>query len=204
MYKAILFDMDGTIVDSVPAWHLTFNQVLTETGGKEITYERFADDVLGQSTEQDIEIFFPGLTEDKLISLYDKYFRTHLASVKLFPDTITTLDYLGSRGLKKAVVTNTPADLMNETLDSLGIKDRFEVILGGTDVEVGKPDPAMIHKACRMLGIAEEEALMVGDTMADIGAGRNAKVATCGIGVKEGDYRVDDLTGLISILESIE
>jgi HAD superfamily hydrolase (TIGR01549 family) len=202
MFKAVLFDLDGTVVDSVPAWHKTFNQALEYTGSAGISYKEFCDNILGQSTEQDIERFFPSITEEELIGLYDRFFPEHIPSVRLFPESMKVLDYLESKGLLKGIVTNTPRDLMLKTLEMVGVKDRFDVIVGGTDVSVGKPDPEMIHKACGILGLDEGEVLMVGDTVADMEAGRSAGCRTVGVGV-DGDWRIESLGGLLGLFEDL-
>ncbi len=195
--------MDGTIVDSVPAWHKTFNRVLDEVGGKKITLEEFCYDVLGQSTEKDIERFFPTLSDNELHDYYNKFFLEYIQEVRLFADSIKVLEYLESKKIVKGIVTNTPRDLMIKTLDLVDIRDWFEVILGGTDVTVGKPNPEMLHKACKMLDIDESEALMVGDTQADMGAGRSAGCFTLGIGV-DGDWRIESLSEMTGFLEKAE
>ncbi|MFH1403078.1 MAG: HAD family hydrolase [Candidatus Altiarchaeota archaeon] len=202
MFKAVLFDMDGTIVDSVPAWHKTFNMVLKHAGREEISYEYFCEDVLGQSTEYDIKRFFPMYTPEQLLGFYDRFFPENISEVKLFPESIEVIEYLKSRGLKVGIVTNTPRDLMFLTLEQVGLHDRFDVVLGGNDVSVGKPGPDIILKACEILGVGVGDALMVGDTTADTGAGRNAGCKTVGIGV-DGDWRVESLGEFIGIAKKL-
>lgn len=202
MFKAVLFDMDGTIVDSVPAWHNVFNQVLEKTGGEQMSYEYFCTEILGQSTQADVSRFFPTLSLEELMKLYDEFFPKNIGDVRLFPETLTVLDYLSHNNILKAVVTNTPRGLMLLTLKTLKITDMFDVILGGTDVSVGKPEPEMIHKACELLNVKESDALMVGDTSADMRAGQKAGCYTIGIGT-EGDARIEDLGELLPLLERL-
>ncbi|MFH1054777.1 MAG: HAD family hydrolase [Candidatus Altiarchaeota archaeon] len=200
--KAILFDMDGTIVDSIPAWHRTFNQVRGHTGQPGITYDEFCNGVLGESTSEDVRRFFPMLSEDELVRLYDRFFPQNMEGVRLFPDSLRILDYLESKGILKGIVTNTPRNLMDLTLKTVGLEDRFDVALGGDDVSVGKPDPEIVRKACQMLGLGTDETLMVGDTEADMGAGRNAGCKTVGIKMR-GDWRVESLGELTELLSRL-
>lgn len=200
--SAVLFDMDGTLVDSIPAWHRTFNQALGSQGGSPVSYEYFVSDILGQSTEADIARFFPKLKVDDLVHLYDMFFPQNLAAVKLFPSTLEVLDFLDARDIRKAVVTNTPRELMLMTLEKVGIADRFDVVVGGSDVSVGKPDPEMIHKCLGELGLSGDNVLLVGDTMSDVNAGLNSGVKTIGVGV-DGDWKIRSLSQLIPLLESL-
>lgn len=200
--KAVLFDMDGTVVDSVPAWYETFNQALEQTGGEKITYKRFCEDILGQSTTDDVTRFFPNISVEDLTSLYTDLFPKNIGSVKLFADTTDVLNYLKQNKILVGLVTNTPRDLMLLTLDTLKIRQRFDTILGGDDVSVGKPEPEMIHKACEVLGVAESETLMVGDTSADINSGGKAGCTTIGVKL-DGDWRIESLAELIPLLEAL-
>ena len=72
--KAVFFDMDGTLVDSIPAWHKTFNQALENQGSETVSYEFFCESVLGESTQEDISRFFPKLSVEELVNLYDDFF----------------------------------------------------------------------------------------------------------------------------------
>lgn len=200
--KAVLFDMDGTIVDSVPTWYKTFNQALEQTGGKLITFEYFCTEILGQSTEEDVRRFFPKLTSEQLAELYGQLFPDNIQSVQIFPETIFVLDYLEENGILKGVVTNTPSELMVLTLETLKIKDRFDVILGGNDVSIGKPAPEIIHKACKELKVKEKETIMVGDTKSDTEAGKKAGCHTIGVKTK-GDSTVGDLSELVHLLDKL-
>ena len=102
------------------------------------------------------------------------------------------LDFLDGLGIKKGIVTNTQRDLMDLTLKKVKLAERFDFLLSGSDVAVGKPDPEMIHKGCRTVGAAEGESLLIGDTPADIKAGTAAGVKTVGVGVK-GDWTIKSI-----------
>jgi len=200
--NAVLFDMDGTLVDSIPAWHMTFNQALESQGSEPVSFKAFTTDILGQSTQQDISRYFPKLTVDELVGLYDRFFPANVGHIRPFPNTSDVLDLLDEIGLKKGIVTNTPSELMLLTLDRAGIADRFDILLGGTDVSLGKPDPEMIHKALELMGLGGDQAVLVGDTLADMDAGKNSGVATIGIGVP-GDWSIDSLEGLPDVIGDI-
>jgi HAD superfamily hydrolase (TIGR01509 family) len=197
--KAVLFDMDGTLVDSIPAWHKTFNQVLALQGSGPVTYEFFVSDILGESTEADIKRFFPTLTSGELVGFYNRHFPPNLFSVRAFPQTPAVLDLLTAAGIRKGIVTNTPRGLMIATLNTVGLEGRFDSLVGGDDVPEAKPAPDMILESCRRLDVMPSEALLVGDTKSDTQAGANAKVRTVGIGVS-GDWRISSLEELAPLL----
>lgn len=194
--------MDGTLVDSIPAWHKTFNQALENQGLETVSYEFFCESVLGESTQEDISRFFPKLSVEELVNLYDDFFPENIGLVRLFPNTLEVLDFLDEKKLKKVIVTNTPRELMLLTLDSLDITHRFDHVIGGSDVSVGKPHPEMLEKACSLTNLSKDEVLMVGDTSADTRAGVNAKIRTIGIGVG-GDWEIKDLCEFIPLLKDI-
>ncbi len=200
--SAVLFDMDGTLVDSIPAWHKTFNQSLVSQGRNPVSYDYFCEEILGESTEEDITRFFPDLTSRELIGLYDKFFPKNIEAVEIFPESRQILAMLRSKGIKTGLVTNTPRELMNMTLETVGLKNTFDVMLGGDDVRAGKPDPEMINKCLELLGVPKENAILVGDTASDMKAGSNAGVKTIGLKIG-GDFRVESLPELLSLLRGL-
>jgi phosphoglycolate phosphatase len=201
-FKAVLFDMDGTVIDSVPAWHRTFNMTREHLGHDPVTYERFCSDILGQSSDADIELFFPGLSVNELIGFYESFFRENIYMVSLFPETAGVMDWIRGHGLRTALVTNTPSDLMAEVVGRLGINGFFDELIGGTDVSIGKPDPEMIRLACERLQVKPRQAIMVGDTQADNLSGKAAGCVTVGIKTRA-DHEINGLDELIALLERI-
>ncbi|MBU0762408.1 MAG: HAD family hydrolase [Candidatus Altiarchaeota archaeon] len=199
---AVLFDMDGTLVDSIPAWHKTFNQSLVSRGRNPVSYEYFCEEILGESTEEDIARFFPDLSVSELIGLYDQFFPKNIDAVRLFPETSEVIDFLRSKKIKMGLVTNTPRELMELTLKAVGLVDSFDSTFGGDDVSVGKPDPMMIHQCLVDLGVDVKNAVMVGDTRSDVKAGLNAGVKTIGLGV-DADWRIDSISELLKLLQEI-
>jgi len=198
--EAVLFDMDGTLVDSVPAWHMAFNRVLGLYGRPPVSYEYFCSDILGQSAQADIDRFFPSLTLEGLSSHYERFFPENISTVRLFPATLSVLDFLDSRGLRTGVVTNTSKGLMGLILDTVGLSGRFGSAISADDVESGKPQPDMLHLSCKRLRVREEDTLMVGDTRMDIEAAKKAGMRSVGIGIK-GDWRIRDIGELSGLMK---
>ncbi|MFH0862926.1 MAG: HAD family hydrolase [Candidatus Altiarchaeota archaeon] len=200
--KAVLFDMDGTLVDSVPAWHMAFNSVLKLHGKPPVSYEYFCTDILGQSAQADIDRFFPSLSVAGLTGHYERFFPESISTVRLFPATLTVLEYLDSRGLKTGVVTNTPRGLMEQILETVGLSGRFGSAISVDDVPSGKPQPDMIHRSCEILRIEEKDALMVGDTMMDVEAAKKAGMLSVGVGI-QGDLMIRDIGELPKLMDGL-
>jgi HAD superfamily hydrolase (TIGR01549 family) len=199
--KAVVFDMDGVLVDSVHAWWLTFNQALVHFGFPTVSKEKFVCEILGESTEDDVEKYYKGVGVEELLSAYDRFFRQNIKSVRAFADTRPLLEFLSGAGVKSAVATNTPRELARATLGHTGILDRFDVVLTSDDVSRGKPDPEMILKACKLLRASVSEIIYVGDTVSDLKAARAAGVRMVGVGIKA-DETVSRLGELRSLVEA--
>jgi len=165
--KAVIFDMDGVLIDSIKAWHKTFNDVLGLHGQEEVSFEKFTSEILGLPIEEDIRLFFPDLTVDELRRTYFDNFRNHVVAVEEFPDTHEVLSYLKGKGYKLAVATNTEKPITYETLRRLDLTKYFDVVCTRDDVENPKPHPEMLEKILRQLELTKEEVVFVGDTHQD-------------------------------------
>jgi HAD superfamily hydrolase (TIGR01509 family) len=191
--------MDGVVVDSTHAWWVTFNEALRHFGFPPVSEKKFMGEILGESTQDDVEKYYPGVTVEKLLAAYDRFFRKNLKNVRVFPDTKLVLEQLSSLGVKKAIATNTPKELAFETLKSTKILSDFDVVLTPDDVGAGKPDPAMILEACRRLGANVKEIIYVGDTVSDVKAAEAAGCRMIGVGV-DADTRVTRLREIIPLV----
>ncbi|MFH1835194.1 MAG: HAD family hydrolase [Methanobacteriota archaeon] len=200
--KAVVFDMDGVVVDSTHAWWLTFNQALEHFDLPTVSEGKFMDEILGESTEDDIELYYPGVSEEELLSSYDSFFRGNLSEVRAFPDTLPLLEFLSIKDLKTAIATNTPRKLAGQTLGQAGLTGRFDFVFTADDVENGKPDPAMILFACEKMIVGVDEILYVGDTKADVSAAKAAGCRMVGVGIC-GDVQIQRLRELIPIISEM-
>jgi len=199
MVKAVLFDMDGVLVDSLDAWFKLFNRTLKHFGKDEFTWEHFMDKVWGGPIERDAEEFF-GRSVEEIISFYYDNFDFFKKNLKLFPHTKETLKELKNSGLKLGLVTNTPRKQADKLLAYLKLKEYFDVIVGGDEVKNGKPAPDIVLEACKRLDVDVKDVLLVGDTEMDILSGRNAGCVSIGFKM-DGDERIDDLLELIRFLK---
>jgi HAD superfamily hydrolase (TIGR01509 family) len=106
---------------------------------------------------------------------------------------------LKAAGAGIGLVTNSPVALARRILGGLDLLPSFDVVTGGDEVPRGKPDPALVHLALARLGVGAADAVLVGDTGFDVGAGRAAGVAVVGFGI-DADGRVERLAELPPLL----
>jgi len=205
---ALLFDLDGTLIDSQADIVRSVQHVQTSLGLKPGT-EKQISSFIGDGIVTLVQRAAPGLHGadlDEAVERMKRYYREHcLDTTRLYPGARETLDYF--RHKKLALVTNKPERISRRILDGLGIGDRFAVILGGNSLPRKKPDPQPVHHALENMKIRDPRAaVMVGDGINDILAGRSAGVWTCGIQstisqrsknpAEQGDFEILNLTEL--------
>lgn len=173
----IAFDLDGTLVDSVPDLHIAVNALLIsldkpETSldavrgwvgnGMEVLVARaLANDV--NASPDDSEYFASALRKFKL-----EYARTEHKASCVYPGVEAALSQLTQLGYKLAVVTNKAEAYARALLDTLDLSPYFELLLGGDSVENKKPAPDGLHQVKQHFGVNATEILMVGDSENDI------------------------------------
>ncbi len=196
MIKAVLFDLDGVLVDSIEAWFKLFNKTLKHFSKKEMTMKEFLDKVWGGPIERDAQKFF-GKSVDDIKKFYFDNFNDFKKDLKLFPHAKEILEKLRGRGLKVGLVTNTPKKQAYKLLGYLKLKKYFNTIVAGDEVENGKPAPDIILEACKRLEVKPKDAVIVGDTPMDILSCKNANCTSIGFKT-DGDERIEDLNELES------
>ena len=194
--RAVLFDLDGVLVDSYALWFQLQNHAARELGYPAITEARYRAG-WGQSTRDDRDTFFPNHDVRDVEAFYEAHYFEHLDHLVVAPGVPEVFARLDGLGIRSAVCTNTQALLASEVVRRAGALP--EVIVGGDDVPRGKPAPDMIFRALELLGIPSEEAWMVGDSSYDRDAARAAGVRFVGLGI-EGDVRIETLKDLLALL----
>ncbi|MBQ0140878.1 MAG: pyrophosphatase PpaX [Kurthia sp.] len=179
-YKGLLFDFDGTLLNTNHLIIETFRQVLEP---------KFP----GKYTTKDLEAFIgPSLTEtfssidtentEALIEEYLAWNRQHHDElVTGFDDVVEVLTTLKKAGLKLAIVSTKRQASLKMGLDVLGVYDLFDTIIGNEDVENTKPHPEPVLLGLQRLGLEKHEVIMIGDNYHDIEGGQNAGVHTAGV-----------------------
>jgi len=199
MLRAVLFDLDGVLIDSRDAWYHLLCAAARAFGHPPLQRADF-DASFGQGVEADAKQFFPGTSPRDLLDYFDAHFLDHARHVLVNPDAVPVMNALGYKGIATAVVTNTATALARETIRGAGLEP--ELVVGSSDA-LEKPDPGMLLLACERLGVKAEQALMVGDSRFDREAARAAGVPFVGFGL-DGERRVESLVEITRLPEVAE
>lgn len=180
--QSILFDLDGTLLDTAPDLAAALNRVLREQGRDALPYEHIRP-VVSNGSIGLLRLGFdaaPGdaLFDDLRSRLLDAYRANLCVETRLFDGMDQVLNHLESRALPWGVVTNKPAWLTEPLLESLGLRRRAACVVSGDTVARRKPDPEPILHACALMHCPPEASVYVGDARRDIEAGRRAGIRT--------------------------
>jgi len=193
MIKAMLFDMDGVLIDSHDAWFNLFNKALEKFENRQVTKEEFDNCIWAKSFDKVCGKYFEMPTVE-LREYYGNEYDNLRKDLKEMDGANKTLAKL--KGIKLVVVSNTQNDLCSEILKDLGLLKYFDLILGGDEVENGKPAPDILYKALEMLKLEKEEVLFIGDTVWDKMAAEKAGIKFIGFGI-DGDIKVNELKEVV-------
>ena len=181
MYKAYLFDMDGTLVDTFDLIYKAFNQSLADNGKRGMTKKEFDDRLFGKPVDGTLKRLLGVETEEdtlKIMRDFQKHWMENLSMLKVFKDVDSSLEKLKSRKKKLGVVSTSPRKVIERTLGVVGILKYFDVIVGGDDVDSCKPHYQPIMAAVEELDVPIDEIVFVGDTIYDMQAGKNMGCST--------------------------
>lgn len=179
--KAVVFDLDGTLVDSRADIAGAVNHALRSNGQPEQSEADIVPHVGNGMRVLISEVFgpVPDETLNAGVRSFVDYYEKHcLDQTRLYPGVDEALREL-SRNARLAIVTNKPVMFTEQILRGLGIRDRLSAVVGGDSLAERKPHPAPVLKALDELGASPLASLMVGDGIQDIMAGQAAGVQTC-------------------------
>jgi len=177
--KAVLFDLDGVLVNSYDAWFRLFNDTLLHFGYRAVTKKEFSRE-WGKSTKEDVKYFMPRQTVPEVRDYYSKAFPRFIRYVKVTPGVARVLAVLKKRGYRLGCVTNSHKDITRQMIRQAGIGRYFDLVICADEVRRPKPAPDMLNKAMKTLGLRPCETVFVGDTKTDLTAGRQARCLTVG------------------------
>lgn len=180
-YKAVLFDLDGTLLDTAPDMVAALDVLLAESGREAVDYE-FARAHVSKGALGLIDMAFGDIDEAHRMSLRDRYLELYAQSLAvasgLFNGMAEVLDYIETAGMHWGVVTNKPGFLTEPLLDALGLLARSATTISGDTLPERKPHPRPLLHAAEQIGITPGEAMYVGDDTRDIVAGNAAGMTT--------------------------
>jgi len=210
--RALIFDLDGTLIDSKEDLIHSVNAMLRELGRVELPEQMVASYIghgaprlvaraLGENSSEP--------ERQRALEFFLAYYEEHkLDATRAYPGVEEGLQQL--RALPMAVLTNKPVRVSVRILDSLGLSQYFRVVYGGNSFETKKPDPLGANTILRELNVAAAEGLMIGDSEVDVQTARNAGMLAAavnyGFGVHDreaypADAYLDKFGELVDFLE---
>lgn len=188
--ELILFDFDGTLIDSAPDLASAINHMLEQlerpgfeeqrvrgwvgNGARTLVTRALRASYEQEPTERQI---------DDALDVFMAYYAANLAvDTVAYPGVPEVLCNLAQNGFRLGIVTNKPHAFVEPILQSLGMDALFELTLGGDSLPLKKPDPLPLLHACEILGVATERCVMIGDSKNDILAAKAAGIDSIGVG----------------------
>ncbi len=207
---AMLFDFDGTLMDTEKAVLDTLEEIFRRYRTKEEFTNEVKVEVLGPPLYDSILKYFPKEDTEKLVMEYRDYQKAHLnETVSIMKHAVELVDTLKEKGYKVGFVSTRRFDSMVHILDLFSLTSKFDVIIGADNVTKNKPSPEGILLACNKLNL--EKSVYVGDSVTDIQAGKAANSITVAyisnINKKNAllnenpDYITDDLLEILQIIK---
>lgn len=186
--KLVIFDLDGTLVDSVPDITVAIDKTLMDLGcspageekvrnwvgnGAAMLVKRALDDANLPSDKQTLE---------STLDIFKQYYGADSSSyTRLYPGVLPCLQSLEKQQVTMAIVTNKPREFVPAILSALSIEQYFSLIIGGDDLPERKPSPLPLQHCMQQLGFSAEETVMVGDSIHDIDAAKAAGVTVIAV-----------------------
>ncbi|MBU2869498.1 phosphoglycolate phosphatase [Colwellia sp. E2M01] len=189
--QVLLFDLDGTLVDSAPDLAAALNKTLSDLGKPE-----FAQDTIrswvgngaqtlvarGLSGSATIDSQLDSELAQRAVTLFLDHYREQMCvETVLYPDVKEGLVALKSAGFRLGIITNKPVEFIQPILSGLGIDRLFEIIIGADTLAEKKPHPAQLFYAVEQLNVVTENCLMIGDSKNDILAAQAASMDSVGL-----------------------
>jgi phosphoglycolate phosphatase len=181
MIKAVIFDLDGTLVDAYQTIADTMNYVLKELGLPQQDCETVRRRV-GRGIRVLVSSFVPQGQVERAVDLYmKKHEEILLDKTTLMPGAKDTLESLKAKGIRMGLVSNKDGRFVRRITKHLGIDDFFEGVICSDEAGKMKPDPACLNILMAKFGVTPDQTLYVGDSTIDILTGKNAGVRVIAI-----------------------
>lgn len=221
--SAVIFDLDGTLVNTGPDLTAALNHVMARLGRPAMTIPDVAH-LVGHGARALIRrgLATSGGGDETLVDrelpAFLDFYAAHVCEASMpYAHAEAALDALADAGVALGVCTNKPAGLATALFTALGWQDgatgnRFGALVGGDSLPVRKPDAAPLLETARLLGVAPEHCVMVGDSSVDVQAARNARMPVIGVDfgfsgpesrASEADLLITDFGDLLPALRQL-
>jgi phosphoglycolate phosphatase len=185
--RVLIFDLDGTLIDSKLDLALSVNAMLEYMGRAPLPHETIysfvgngAPVLVRRSLNEGAAVAITDAEADRSLAYFLSYYRAHmLDNTVAYPGVREGLDLLAERPM--AVLTNKPIKFSQGILDGLGLSRYFRYVYGGNSFERKKPDPVGVQVLLRDLNSLPQSAMMIGDSDVDVRTARNAGIWACGV-----------------------
>jgi N-acetyl-D-muramate 6-phosphate phosphatase len=179
--RGVLFDLDGTLLDTAPDMHAALDRLLLEQGRAPLPFSAVRNHV-SHGSRALVRLGFPDIDETRHEPLKQRFLEIYAENLciatALFPGLGELLDELERQGLRAGVVTNKPAWLTDPLLDALGLRPRLATVISGDTLPQRKPSPEPMWLAAKQAAAEPAELVYIGDAERDIAAGRAAGMRT--------------------------
>lgn len=206
-FNTAIFDLDGTLLDSLDDIAFAGNHAMTTVGRPTYTREQYSK-LAGQGLPYLIEHALGPEHQDlydTAIAAHREYYATHLGERSTpFEGTHDMLDTLKQRGMQLAVLSNKPHAATREDVKNFFGLERFELVIGHRDGYAVKPDPTSALEMIETLGTTADQIVYIGDTAADMKTGKAAGFYTIGVTWGFRDREELEATGADVIVESVD
>ena len=181
----LIFDLDGTLIDSKIDLANSVNATLEHLGRARIPNE-LVYSYVGNGVPALMRRALGGQPDEEELRASVEYFLTYyrghmLDFTALYPGVLSALDRLRDAGMKMSVLTNKPVNFSTALIAGLGLSGHFFRIYGGNSFPEKKPSPVGVEALLSESGVVRERAIMVGDSAVDIRTARNAGIRACGV-----------------------
>ncbi|AHY44341.1 phosphoglycolate phosphatase [Stutzerimonas decontaminans] len=205
--RLVMFDLDGTLMDSVPDLAAAVDKMLMLLGREPAGIERVRDWV-GNGSRVLVRRALAGQLDhdgvsdelaDEALALFMQAYAGGHELTAVYPGVLECLDWLREREVKLAIITNKPAQFIEPLLEEKGLAGYFDWLVGGDTLPQQKPDPAALFWVMDKAGVASDESLFVGDSRNDVRAAKAATVRCVALtyGYNHGEPIADEQPALV-------